>query len=67
LTLCRGIRPPSPRRSSGYGADDGPRAALAERMSPFTVVRCLGEARWPAQHGLPFESSLQHAAEWRAG
>ena len=48
----------------GYEASDELRAAVAARVHLFTVVRLLGEARWHADHNLPFERSLQRAIEW---
>ena len=48
----------------GYDAEGDLRAALAERLPLFGVIRLLSEAHWLAEHNLPFENSLRRAIAW---
>jgi aminoglycoside phosphotransferase (APT) family kinase protein len=51
---------------AGYGASEDLRAALAQLLPLYGVVRLLGEAAWLAEHNYPWADNLRRAISWRS-
>jgi aminoglycoside phosphotransferase (APT) family kinase protein len=49
----------------GYRARDELRAAFAELLPLYQVVRLVGEACWLAAHGYPYADSFRRAVQWQ--